>query len=380
LKTVETIYLNNAATGWPKGPGVVEAVTSALQRPPIHPGRAVEGVEDVVTECRQRLATLLDVKDPSRIVLTVGATQSLNLAILGLRLPPAGNVVVTASEHNSVLRPLNRLRQQCGIRIQVVGFDSRGCVDLEQYDRALATEPMLVALNHASNVTGRVNDARMLLGRAKTAGAVTLLDASQTLAHRPVRPAELNADLVAFTGHKGLHGPPGSGGLYISPALELEQIIVGGTGVRSDLVLHPPEMPMRLEAGTPNVPAFAGMAAALRWVAERGESFGRHEQQLVTRLYEELGQTRGIRLFDAESQAERVGVISFRLDKWDVDETAYVLSQSFGVLCRSGLHCAPLIHEFIGSAPAGTVRFSPSGFTTNEQMDVALDALRRLST
>jgi selenocysteine lyase/cysteine desulfurase len=268
---------------------------------------------------------------------------------------------------------------ECGVRIHIVGFDAHGSVDLEQFDRALAAEPVLVALNHASNVTGRVNDARMLLGRAKAAGAATLLDASQTLAQRPVRPVELNADLVAFTGHKGLHGPPGSGGLYVSPDFDLEQVIVGGTGVRSDLELHPPEMPMRLEAGTPNVPALAGMTAALRWVAERGERFGRHEQQLAARLREELGRIPGVRLFDTESEAERVGVVSFRLDRWDVDETAYVLSQSFGILCRSGLHCAPLIHEFIGSAPDGTVRFSPSGFTSNEQVEAALDAIRRLT-
>jgi selenocysteine lyase/cysteine desulfurase len=138
-------------------------------------------------------------------------------------------------------------------------------------------------------------------------------------------------------------------------------------------------MPMRLEAGTPNVPALAGMAAALRWVAERGESFGRHEQQLAARLREALGQIPGVRLFDTESEAERVAVVSFRLDRWDVDETAYILSQSFGILCRSGLHCAPLIHEFIGSAPDGTVRFSPSGFTSNKQVEAALDAIRRLT-
>jgi len=376
---MKTIYLNNAATAWPRAPGVIEAVSDTLATPPSHPGRSVSAGTDVVRECRERLAGLLGGVPPSRIVLSTNATGALNLALLGIDLEQEASVVITVTEHNSVLRPLHHLAKKKGIRIITVGLDDTGALDEEAFEAAMASRPALVVMNHASNVTGRVNRVERFLQRAKAIGATTLLDASQTLGHRPVDAEALSADLVAFTGHKGLRGPAGTGGLYVNPALELEQVIVGGTGVRSDLMLHPPDMPMRLEAGTPNVPALAGLAAALRWLAQDGDAFCARERETARSLREGLKHIDGVRVADAASDPERVGIVSFQLRGWDVEEVGFVLSESFGVVCRTGLHCAPLIHKALGTVPAGTIRLSVSGFTTDEDIAVALDAVSSLA-
>lgn len=382
LSAEATIYLNNAASAHPRAPGVVDAMVASLREMPQHPGRTVGREQDAATECRCRLAGLLGVDDPHRIILTVNATHALNIAILGAPLGQGDRVVTTVTEHNSVLRPLNRLEQILGIEIEIVGFDAEGGIDREAWNRAMERDPALVAVNHASNVTGRLNDAAWLLMRAREAGAVTLLDASQSLGHRPVHPRELGADLVAFTGHKGLHGPPGTGGLYVADGLDLQQVLVGGTGVRSDLALHPPEMPMRLETGTPNLPALAGLAAALRWLEGRGEEHIRNEDELAQQLRDGLRSIPAVTVCDDVVGVDRLGVVSFVADGWDVEEVGYVLGESFGVVCRTGLHCAPLIHEAIGSAPHGTVRLSVSGFNTEDEIDTAVravSAVRRLA-
>ncbi len=373
------VYLNAAATGWPRAPGVVEAVTEALTEIPTHPGRTVGRVEDVVTECRHRLASLLKVDDPARIVLTMHATHALNLAFAGVDLGQNAHVVTTVTEHNSVLRPINHLQQNRGVRVSVIGLDQTGSLDLDAFDRALADQPALVAINHASNVTGRLNDVASLFAKAKAAGALTLLDASQSIGAVDVHPVTLHADLVAFTGHKGLHGPPGTGALYVTPHLTLRQEFVGGTGVRSDLALHPAEMPTRLEAGTPNVPALAGLAAALRWLEQHGEPFRARQNQLAVHLRHELAKLPGVHLFDPRIAERRIGATSFCVDGWSVDEAGSVLEESFGIVCRTGLHCAPLIHAAIGSAPAGTIRFSVSGFNRDEDLEQGLAAVSQLT-
>jgi cysteine desulfurase/selenocysteine lyase len=390
-----TIYLNNAASSWPKAPGVTEAVCRVLEEPPVHSGRAALR-HDPTADCRAALAELLSGCEPARgagpanapgsgtvprdrIVLTVNATQALNLAILGLDLAPGASVVTTVTEHNSVLRPLNHLAERRRLRLQIVGLDAAGRIDARAWAAALASRPALAVLNHASNVTGRIADAARLLGPAREAGAVTLLDASQTLGLMPVHAASLQADLVAFTGHKGLHGPPGTGGLYVAPHLDLAQWFVGGTGVRSDLALHPTDMPMRLEAGTPNVPALAGLATALAWLAADGAAHLGRSRQLAYRLRAGLRSTPGVRVLGDGPEDESTGVVSFAIEGWGIEEAGYVLGESFGIVCRTGLHCAPLIHAPLGCAPAGTIRFSVSGFNTGDEIEAALVAVGRLA-
>jgi selenocysteine lyase/cysteine desulfurase len=372
------VYLNNAASAHPRAPGVAEAVRDALLRPVDVPGRSGAAGVDVQADCRDRLASLLGCGEPARIVLTTNATHALNIAIFGLGLKPGDLAVTTVTEHNSVLRPLNHLKSR-GVRVVIIGLDSTGGLDASAFDAALASGPALVVVNHGSNVTGRINDVGRWFEKARDGGAVTLLDASQTIGSVSVPAVDLHADMVAFTGHKALLGPPGTGGLYVRPGLDLSPLIVGGTGVRSDLPLHPDYMPARLEAGTPNVPALAGLAVALRWLESNGEAFRSCERRAAARLRHELARVPGARIVDSPADVPRTGVVSFRIDGWSVEECGHVLQESFGVTCRTGLHCAPLIHEALGTAPEGTVRFGVSGFTTDWQIEAAVAAVRKMA-
>lgn len=380
MSAMAPIYLNNAASSWPKAPGVAEAVRRAVEAMPAEPGRGSGHDTDPRDECRSLLAGLMGIPWPERIALTQGATLALNLAILGCARLGVRHAVTTATEHNSVLRPLRHLERQGILRLSVVGLTGDGQVDLEQFVKALAGGVDLVVVNHASNVTGRVNDAATLFRLAREAGALTLLDASQTLGVLPVRPLEIGAQMVAFTGHKGLCGPEGTGGLYVSPEVDLPPVLSGGTGVRSDLPLQPDEMPMRLEAGTPNSPGLAGLAAALRWAASDGRLEGQRRRDLGSLLRRSLSQIRRVHVFDAGCPEEAgTGVVSFAIAGWPPDEAALVLEECFGIRCRAGLHCAPEIHRWIGSAPYGTIRFSVSGANTESDVEAAVSAVRAMA-
>lgn len=373
------IYLNNAATSWPKAPGVAEAIAAAIQAPPILPGRDVSTALDPLTTCRQLLAERLAVPDPSQIVLTPSATIALNLVFLGLGLRQGQLVVTTQTEHNSVLRPLYRLREKVGIELEIIGVTPGGDLDREAYQQALKREPALVVINHASNVTGLVQPVEELFAQAHAMGARTLLDASQSMGHIPVHPLKLQADMVAFPGHKGLLGPVGTGGLYVIPGVELEPVLVGGTGIRSDLPHQPPEMPIRLETGTPDIPSYHGLVVALEWLARHEAEYLLQEQRLTHQLWDGLREITGLRLFGRDRVEDSLAVISIKLDGLEVEETGYILQQSFGVECRTGLHCAPLVHQALRSAPEGTVRLSLSGFNMDMEIKCTLDAFIQLT-
>lgn len=372
------VYLNNAAGAHPKAPGVVEAVCAAMGEPPYTPGRAAGPGRDVVAQCRQLLADLLHVSDPSRIVLTYSGTHALNLALLGLAGSAPLRAVTSVLEHNSVLRPLQHLRQRSGGWVEHVSLQPDGELDRKSFDRALDRAPDLVVLTHASNVTGQLLDVAPLFRLARAAGARTVLDASQSAGNVVIDAAAIEADLIALTGHKGLAGPSGTGALYVSPQVELAQWMVGGTGVLSEASTHPLQMPMRLEAGTPNVPAIAGWAAALRWEKAHGDAARQAMQRARSRLREGLAAIDAVRLFEGTAGASHVGIVSFQLAGWPVNEAAWVLQESFGILSRSGLHCAPLIHEAMGAGRQGTIRLSVSPFTTDNDVDQVLAAVGRM--
>jgi len=372
------VYLNNAATSWPKAPGVAEAVQTALAEPPADIRRTGACAADPIEDCRRSVARLLGVDDASRIIFTLNATMALNVAIHGVRLRRGDLVVTSAAEHNSVLRPLEKLRRERGVEVEIVRLTPDGLPDPEQFHLTLNRGPRLVVLTHASNVTGRVFPVAHWFAKAKRAGAVTLLDASQSLGHLAVSPAALHADLVAFTGHKGLLGPTGTGGLYVAPAIVLEQLVVGGTGVRSDLTAHPADMPDRLEAGTHNLSGLAGLGAALEWLACHGEQHNRVAAQRADGLRSGLASVAGVAILDP-AEGERLGIVSFRIAGWDVEDAGIVLNDSFGITCRAGLHCAPRIHEWIGSAPAGSLRFSVSGFNSEDDIAAAVAAVRQVA-
>ena len=281
-------YLNNAAEGWPQAPGVSQAVCEALEGLPQGAGRGAGEEEDPIEQARRTLADWLGLSDPTRIVFAGSATVALNMAILGLPPERFRHVVTTVTEHNSVLRPLHDALARYGGRLSLVGLDGSGALDLEAFQRALEQGPTLVAINHASNVTGQINPIQPLLASARAAGAVTLVDASQSAGYLELSPEEQFMDLMAFGGQKGLHGPPGVGVLYVSPRVELQPLFSGGTGVESELLRQPPRMPLRLEAGTPNTPAVLGLQAAVRWRASQGEVFAARAAEAGRRLQQGL--------------------------------------------------------------------------------------------
>lgn len=346
-----------------------------MDKIPGHPGRAGAAEEDTLTLCRKELADLIKINDPTRIVLCKNSTEALNIAIRGIGLKD--DVVVTsAMEHNSVLRPLYLLEKKGKIRLEIVPCDTGGRVDEKQWiEKIELCLPRLAVLNHASNVTGAVNDVEKLMGCAKAKGCLTLLDASQSMGLLDMDVPGLGVDMAAFTGHKYLLGPPGTGGLYVREGVELEPVFTGGTGIRSDLKEMPPEMPMRLEPGTPAVPLFAGLRYSLRW--QREHPVPLEKMEILTRRLEQGLIERGADVINVSGN--RTYIVSFRLPRWDLNETGYVLHKSFGIICRTGLHCAPLIHRYIGTGPEGSVRFSISRFTTEEEIDYTLDAVGELT-
>jgi cysteine desulfurase family protein len=357
------IYLDNAATSWPKPEAVYTAIDRYQRVVGAAAGRgayrdAIEA-QRVVDDARRRAASLLSVADPNRIVFGCNGTDVLNLVIHGL-LRPGDHVVTTVCEHNSVLRPLAELSRTRDVQVTQVRCDGAGYVDPDDVRQAITAKTRLIAIMHASNVTGAVQPVGEL---ADVAGkALVLVDAAQSAGHLPVNVNELKADLVAASGHKGLLGPLGAGVLYIRPGLEdsLMPVRQGGTGLNSTEDRQPREMPHRYEAGNLNVPALAGLAAAAQFLQERTvEAIAAHEAALVQRLYDGLRTISSVRLYGPRPGQPRAAVVSFSVDGYDPQEFAAALDAAAGVQCRAGLHCAPRMHDALGTTQlGGLVRLS----------------------
>lgn len=365
------IYMNNAATSWPKPPKVAEAMAEAVRALPGAANRGGIRDFDVFGEVRKELAGLLGVSCPEQIALGCNSTWGLNQAIFGFPLKPGDTVVTTRAEHNAVLRPLYELEKQ-GIHVIHVPVDENGRVRPSDWEQAVAMHhPGLCILIHASNVTGAANDVPALAAAAKKAGAEFLLDVSQTLGYLPVRLEEWNVDMAAFTGHKYLLGPQGTGGVYVRPGLVLHPHMVGGTGIRSDQKEMPEEMPLHLEAGTGNEPSYHGLLAALRWSREHPADTG-SVQKLAGLLTDGLKEAGCHVIVPGEPATP---VISFTIPGIPSADAADILTGSYDIICRTGLHCAPDIMEDLGM-PGGTVRLSLSRFTTREEIEQVLKAVR----
>lgn len=379
----DVIYLDNAATSFPKPPGVAESVVDFLEHGAGNPGRSGHSLamaaQTVVAATRRQLASLFGVPDPSRVVFALNATDALNTALWGL-LRPGDRVVTTSVEHNAVARPLHALAER-GIEVTRVACAPDGMLDLDDLVRALRSGPVrLVAMCHASNVVGTILPVRDAAQRAHEHGALFLLDAAQTAGVLPIDVREMGIDLLAVPGHKGLLGPTGTGGLYVAPDVRLSPLRQGGTGTRSEDERQPEELPEALEAGTLNTVGIAGLGAALRYLGERGQQGIRaHEVALTTRLIDGLRDVPGVRVHGTGDAVRQVGVVSLSVEGWEPVDIAAVLDSSFGIAVRAGLHCAPLAHRTLGTFPRGTVRLSPGCFTTDEDVDQALAALRKLA-
>lgn len=377
------VYMDNGATSFPKPPVVWEAMERVLREVGGSPGRSGHRLSQeaarIVFECRESLAALFGVPDSRRIVFTLNATEALNVAFLGL-LKRGDRVVTTSMEHNSVMRPLRELVRSRGILLDIVMNDEAGRVDLEGLGKALATGTRLVVVNHASNVTGAVAPLAEIGRMVNDAGSLLLVDAAQSAGVLPVDVERSRIDLLAFTGHKGLLGPQGTGGLWVREGLEVEPVYRGGTGSNSELEEQPSFYPDRLESGTQNAVGLAGLHAGVEFIRKRGvDVIGNHESTLARRLLEGLAQLSGLRVYGPEADEERTAVVSFTIDGMDPSEVGFLLDEAFGVLARTGLHCAPGAHRTIGTYPAGTVRLSPGFFTTNDEIDKAVEACRYLA-
>ena len=377
----DKIYLDQAATSFPKPPSVVEAMAEALTRHSASPGRSGHryslAASRLVFQAREAAADLLGVDDSSRIVFFLNVTQALNAALNGM-LGPQDHVLTTGLEHNSVMRPLNWLARTRGVEIEAVPTDPQGFIDPDSFRQALRPNTRLAVVNHASNVIGTLAP----LAEIKRAldGVPLLVDAAQSAGAVPLNPVSDLADLLAFTGHKGLLGPTGTGGLWVRPGLEVEPFTRGGTGSRSEFEDHPDFMPDALEAGTPNTHGLAGLAAGLDYLQETGvDNIRRHEIDLTRAFLQGLARLPGAVAYGPPQAEDRVAVISMNLEGWSPSDLSMALDREFSIMTRPGLHCAPRAHQTIGAFPTGTVRFSLGWFNTPAEIDLALTALDDLS-
>ena len=371
-----TIYLNNAATGFPKPPGVVRAVTDCLRSVPIHHARSgIDSEEvDVVSACRRRLATFFGVSEPERIIFTSGATESLNLAIFGSDLE-GKHVVTTAVEHNSVLRPLKTLERDGRIALSIAPCDQSGTVLRENIEALLRPDTAIIVVNHCSNVTGAINDIARIGRLARERNIPFVVDAAQSAGVVPIDVERMHIDFLAFTGHKGLHGIRGIGGAYIGPSLRLRPLKVGGTGIRSDYLYQPEELPIYYEAGTLNIPGIVSLHAGVEFLEARGiDAIRAHKECCCERLRSRLQEPACVRFYPTDSTKSST-LLSFNIEGMEPADVGYILENSFGISVRSGLQCAPLIHQHLGTFPRGSIRVSPSFATTNEEIDACAEAV-----
>ena len=378
-----TIYFDNAATSWPKPPQVLAAIGDCLAEAGGNPGRAGHRLSiaaaRVVEDARELLADLFNAGDPSRIVFTHNATHALNIALLGL-LRPGDRVVTTSVEHNSVMRPLRHLETQ-GVELTVVACRPDGTLPLDEMRRALRPGTRMLVTTHASNVLGTVMPIGELAGAAHAAGALYLVDASQTAGALPIDVELAGVDLLAFTGHKALLGPTGTGGLFIRPGLDVAPLMRGGTGSDSDRELQPGFHPDVHESGTLNVAGIAGLAAGVRFLREVGiDSVAAHERRLVAAFREQAAGIPSLTVYGPDEATRRCGVVSFNLAGVSSSEVAQMLDDSFGIMARAGLHCAPSAHGTAGTFPAGTVRFAFGWFNTVDEIHTSAAALGELAS
>jgi cysteine desulfurase family protein len=389
------IYFDNAATSWPKPPGVAEAVLHFLNEVGANPGRSGHRLSlaagRIVYEAREVVAELFHAPDPLRIVFGANVTEALNLAIHGY-LRPGDHVVTSSMEHNSVMRPLRALAAGQGggpIDLTVVPCSPQGFLDVADLAAAIRPETVLIVLNHASNVCGSllpVHQAGELARRSSTpAGGrcLLLIDAAQTAGAYPIDVDADQIDLLAFTGHKAMGGPMGTGGLVIGERVDLARFTPlkqGGTGSRSEREVQPDFLPDMCESGTPNAVGLAGLAAGVRWVLDQGvDTIRRHEIDLTARLIAGLQAIPNVTVYGGLDAERQTATVSFDVAGLEPSEVGLRLDDEYGILCRVGLHCAPAAHRTLGTVPRGTVRFGLSVFNTLEEVDTALKAVREIA-
>ena len=376
------VYLDNAATSWPKPPGVIAAMQDYLENCGGNPGRAGHGKAlasaRMTYEARDALTTLLNAPSPDRVVFTKNATEAINLLLFGF-LNPADHVIVSSMEHNAVMRPLRELESR-GVRLSVIPCDACGRLDPDWVKRAICPDTRLILIMHASNVTGALLPIAEVAAIAREAGVRFAVDAAQTAGVCPIDMQALGIDFLAFTGHKSLGGPQGTGGLALGVDINLRPLIFGGTGSASESEIQPDFLPDKLESGTLNAVGIAGLGAALAALTDFGvANVLAHEQKLIGLFRDGLREIPDMEVYGPSNPREAVGVLSLNIGDLPCEEVGVRLERDFGILTRTGLHCAPAAHRTIGTFGRGTVRFSVSRFTTEDDIRAALAAVAELA-
>jgi len=377
------VYLDNAATSWPKPPGVLEAMTECLVKYGANPGRGSHGIAlqagRVMLEARQSLARLFRAGNPNDIVFTLNTTHALNIAIQG-SLRPGDHAIATAIEHNSIRRPLEAMRRLRGVEVTYIPTDEAGRIDLNDLKAAIRPNTRLVAVTHSSNLLGTVLPVGDIGVLTRRRGILLLVDAAQTAGALDIDVEAMNIDLLAFPGHKGLMGPLGTGGLYIRPGIALEPLMYGGTGSRSEEPAQPEVRPDKYEAGSPNTVGIAGLAAGVKFVLDRTvRAIAAKERALTRRLMDALRDIPGVRMLGPGPEEERTAIVSFLLEGIDPAETAFLLDREYGIAVRAGYHCTPLAHERAGTLGSGAVRASPGYFNSEKDIDALVAAVEALA-
>ncbi len=382
---MEVVYLDNAATSFPKPQAMLEAMMRYQREIGGSPGRSGHRLSieagRIVHETREVLARLFNIDNPLRIVFTKNATEALNIALIGL-LRPGDHVITTGMEHNAVMRPLRFLASR-GVGLSVVPCSDRGELDPDDIRAAFRTNTRAVVMTHASNVTGTIMPVQEIGLLTRERGDIVLcVDAAQTAGALPIDVAAMSLDLLAFTGHKSLYGPQGTGGLYIRKGLDekIAPLMMGGTGSRSEFEEQPDFMPDKYECGTPNTIGLAGLAAGVAFILEQGVEGVREKEEALTRRFLNHLQEFGgdITVYGPLAAQKRIPLISFNLRNITPSDAALYFDEQWSVMCRPGLHCAPAAHRTIGTFPHGTIRFSFGFFNTEAHADLAAEALRQL--
>ena len=380
------IYLDNAATSYPKPPQVVEAMSHFMREIGANPGRSAHRLSvaaaRIVYEAREALAQLFHIADPLRIVFSLNATEALNLALYGI-LRPGDHVVTSSMEHNSVMRPLRALEQE-GVEVAVVPCSPEGFLDPADVEMAIKPNTRMIVLNHASNVVGTILPIPEAGEIACRHGLLLLVDAAQTAGAYPIDVEADKIDLLALTGHKSLYGPMGTGGLYIGERVKLEDfepLKRGGTGSRSELEEQPDFLPDKYESGTLNTVGIAGLGAGVRFVMERGvDKIHCHEVELAQKLIEGLLAIPGVAVYGSHDAERQTATVSFNIEGLEPSEVGFKLDEEYGIMCRVGLHCAPAAHKTIGTFPRGTVRFGLGYFNTLEEVERVVKAVEQVAS
>ncbi|MBN1265019.1 MAG: aminotransferase class V-fold PLP-dependent enzyme [Anaerolineales bacterium] len=379
------IYFDNAATSWPKPPGVAHAMTEFLEQVGANPGRSGHRLSidaaRIVFNTRTAICRLFNAPDPMRVVFGANITEALNLSLYGLLLP-GDHVITTSMEHNAMMRPMRDLARS-GVELTILPCAGDGSLDPADIRPAIQPNTVLLALNHGSNVNGTLLPVEEAGKIAREHNLLFLVDTAQTAGALPVDMQQLNIDLLAFTGHKALLGPMGTGGLCIGDRVDvnhLRPLKRGGTGSRSEQEEQPDFLPDKYESGTANTVGLAGLNASLHWLAEKSvETIRSHEISLTQQLIHGLAAIPGVTVYGTQEPEYQTATVSFNIEGLEPSEVGLRLDEEYAILCRVGLHCAPAAHHTLGTFPTGTVRFGMGAFNTINEVNTALQAVSKLA-